>query len=215
VANFADSKKIEEAARGISLRQIANPIGDPLPLKKDPIQDRFKNHLHLVTLEAKFALRKMSLIYDLKTLEHFGSIGLWNACTRFIGDEATFPLYARLRIRGQIWDEIRGEAALPRRMLKAKNKPRFNDLDEVLLASHRSSPDDVVYFREVLQQVDSVPLRDRERQVLEAIALGDRLLDIALAWGTTEPRVSQIKTRVITKIKRALGTVLCSVGLVS
>jgi len=248
VANFADPKKIEEAARlrsqGVSLRQISKltglhretivthtgrgvvsrseamtiyharrkglvinageftvkPIGAPVPIKKDPTQERFQNHLHLVTLEAKFALRKMSLLYDLKTLEHFGSIGLWNACTRFTGDDATFPFYARVRIRGQIWDEIRGEAALPRRMLKAENKPRFNDVDEVILASHLPPPDDVAHFREVLRQVDSVPLRDRERQVLEALALGDQLRNVALAWGTTEPRVSQIKARVITKM---------------
>lgn len=261
VANFANPKKIEEAARlrsqGLSLRQIASitglhretiithtgrisrsdsmriyharrkglvldsveftvkpitrpsrfiPIGAPtpvapLPIKsRNPAQDRFQAYLHLVTLEAKFALRKMALIYDLKTLEHFGTIGLWNACTRFTGDEAAFPFYARIRIRGQIWDEIRNEAPLSRRMLKAENKPWFYDIDETVVDSNLPSPEDIAHFRDILAQVDSIHLSERERQVLEAVANGDRQRDVALAWGTTQPVVSQTKTRLFTKM---------------
>jgi RNA polymerase sigma factor FliA len=257
VANFADPKKIEEAARlrsqGVSLRQVSKltglhretivthtgrgvvsrseamtiyharrkgmvveprefniipiarpqrfiPIGAPLPIKRDPTKERFQNHLPLVTMEAKFAIRKMASLYDLKTLEHFGSIGLWNACTRFTGDETTFPSYARLRIRGQIWDEIRNESALPRRMLKAENKPRFDDIGETHLASNLPSPDDLAHFHNILAQVDSVHLTERERQVVEALAHGDRLRDVALAWGVSESRASQTKAVTIQKM---------------
>lgn len=178
------------------------PIGSPPPTNpRDPSGQRFQKHLHLVTPEARYVLRKVAPIYDLKTLKHFGSIGLWDACRRFTGNEVAFQYYARVRIRGQIWDEIRGESTIHRKMLRDGIKPHFDDIDEVVISSHLPPPDDLAHLREVLAQVDSVHLCDRERQVLEALANGDYLLDLAPAFGTSKARISQIKTELITKMK--------------
>lgn len=257
--NFADPKRLEEAARlrtqGVSLRQVSKltglhretilthtgrgvvsrsesmkiyharrkgvviemadfkvnpiirpsrfvPIGAPVPIKRviDPVEARFKQYQPLVAAEANRAIRKMSSLYDLKTLEHFGSIGLWDACRRFMGDEATFPFYARLRIRGQIWDEIRTESYLPRRMLKSENKPRFDDIDEVIVQSNLPLQDDVVHLRDIIQQVDAIPFSDRERQVIEACANGEPLGDLSLSWGVSTPRASQHRFKAIQKM---------------
>ena len=67
------------------------PFGAPAPIIRDPVRDRFEQFQPIVLSEASRALRKMSSLYDLKTLTHFGLIGLWDACKRFTGDEATFP----------------------------------------------------------------------------------------------------------------------------
>jgi RNA polymerase sigma factor (sigma-70 family) len=181
---------------------IGTPIpGVPTPIKlRDPITERFQNNRYLVSIEARYALKKMSLIYDLKTLEHFGTIGLWNACSRFTGDEETFPFYARVRIRGQIWDEIRNESPLPRRMQKAENKPKFDSIEESIIASKIPLPDDVIHLRDILKQVNSIHFSERERQVVEAIANGDPLVDLAISWGVSEPLVSQTKAKAIRKM---------------
>lgn len=195
MANFADPKKIEEAARlrsqGVSLRQLSR------------ITILFEAHLHLVALEASFALKKVAPYYDIETLKHFGTIGLWDACIRFNRDLNIFPLYARRRIRGQIWDEVRRESNIPRRRLKDEDKPKFDNLDDIPLPSHLPPPDEIAHLREVLREVllKVKSLRGQERQVLEALANGDHLKDLAPVWGTAAPRVSQIKTKALKKMK--------------
>lgn len=176
------------------------PFGAPAPIIRDPVRDRFEQFQPIVLSEASRALRKMSSLYDLKTLTHFGLIGLWDACKRFTGDEATFPYYARLRIRGQIWDEIRGESHLPRRLLKSDDKPRLTDIDDVVLQSPLPMPDDVIHLRDIIRQVESCPFSERERQVIETLAAGDPLGELALSWGTSVTRASQVRTRAVTKM---------------
>jgi RNA polymerase sigma factor (sigma-70 family) len=176
------------------------PIGAPAPIIRDPVRDRFEQFQPLVFSEASHAIRKMSPLYDLKTLVHFGLIGLWDACKRFTGDEATFPYYARVRIRGQIWDEIRGESHLPRRLLKSDDKPRLTDIDDVVLASPLPMPDDIIHLRDIIRQVESCPFSERERQVIETLAAGDPLGELALSWGTSVTRASQVRTRAVTKM---------------
>lgn len=192
-------KAIVHPARFIPIG--ASVIRVPEPIKtRDPLQERFQAHLHLVNLEARILIRKMAYIYDLKTLEHFGAIGLWDACTRFTGDEADFSKYARFRIRGQILDEVRVESKLPRRLMKAEDKPRFEDIEYTVIQSNEPPQDDVLHFRNILQQVDALHLSDRERQVVETIAYGGSFTDLASEWGVSEPLVSQTKTRAILKM---------------
>jgi len=180
-------------------------IGAPEPIKpRDPLQERFQANLHLVNLEARILIRKLCHSYDLKTLEHFGTIGLWDACTRFTGEEASFPGYARLRIRGQVWDEIRVESKIPRRLMKADDKPRFEDIEYTVIQSNSPTQDKTLHFRNILQQVDSIPFSDRERQVIEALASGDKFADLATSWGVSEPLVSQTKARALLKMTRLI-----------
>jgi DNA-directed RNA polymerase specialized sigma subunit len=118
----------------------------------------------------------------------------------FTGDEPSFQFYARVRIRGQIWDEIRVESPLPRRMINSTRKPTFNDIDSVVLESHNPTPEHLLHLKNILLQVDSIPFTDRERLVIEALASGQSLGDLALAWGVSQPFVSQIKSKALLKI---------------
>ena len=188
-------------------RRKGNPVdAGPFHLRptsinpKNKVQELFQANLPLVTSEASRAFRKISPLYDLKTLEHFGSIGLWDACRRFTGDEPSFQFYARVRIRGQIWDEIRVESDITRRMLKSDAKPTLINVDSVVLESPKPNPEHLTHLRDILQQVDSTPFTDRERQIIDALASGQSLSDLALAWGVSLPLVSQIKTRALLKI---------------
>lgn len=218
MANF--SKPASLRSQGFSLRQVSKltslhretqlpharhkgnsgKAGRLCLRPKAKIQELFQDNLPLVTFEAARALKKVHHVYDLKTLIHFGSIGLWDACRRFTGDEPSFQSYARVRVRGQIWDEIRTESHIPRRMIRPDKKPTFNNIDSVVLESHNPTPEHLLHLKNILLQVDSIPFTDRERQVIDALASGQSLGDLALAWGTSQPFVSQIKTRALLKI---------------
>jgi hypothetical protein len=82
-----DGFKVKEIVRPTKFVPIDTPVVPLIRRGFDLNETRFKKHMYLVQIAARLVLRK-TIRYDLKTLEHFGTIGLWDACKRFKGDEA-------------------------------------------------------------------------------------------------------------------------------
>jgi RNA polymerase sigma factor (sigma-70 family) len=116
------------------------------------------------------------------------------------GDDDGFKNYAIVRIRGQIWDEIRQESGIPRRLLNSESKPEFEPLPLGIIKD-QPEVDEVAHFRAILSKINSLPLREREHQVIETYAYGGRLEDLADTWGTSASRVTQTRTRLLEKMK--------------
>ena len=151
-----------------------------------------------------------------------GMSGLWDAIRRH-GDTAgeTFEWYVRVRVRGAILDELRAQDWLPRRARAAAASasaesgeyvppPAVVRLDDVseweqsrCLSDLTSSETAVAakFTHETLAKaVQQLP--ERERHIVsEHYFKGVKFKDLGAELGVSEPRISQLHSRAIQRLK--------------
>jgi RNA polymerase sigma factor for flagellar operon FliA len=156
-----------------------------------------------------------------------GMSGLWDAVRKH-GHEQTenFDWYVRVRIRGAILDELRAQDWLPRRARAAAaeaaeasgKRPctpvvlRFDDVSETeqarcLTAGDSTNTEMAVEARLVkatlTRAMDQLPERER-RIVSMHYFRGVKFKDLGEMLGVSEPRISQLHSRAMTRLKGIL-----------
>lgn len=146
-----------------------------------------------------------------------GMLGLWDAIRRRPDTIDThFEQYIRIRVRGAILDELRSEDWLPRRLRDRIDREegttasvsmvRFDDVSEweqnkALKSTHQE--EQVELSREVqilISVLERLPAR--ERMIMEAHYIkGVKFTDLAKELGVSEPRISQLHSRAVARVK--------------
>jgi RNA polymerase sigma factor for flagellar operon FliA len=150
-----------------------------------------------------------------------GLFGLLDSLRRNGGDDGDrFEWYARMRIRGAMVDELRAQDWLSRR---ARDSIRARGDDEpvakaVLVSLNDVSSLDEAYFvageerdpgdaidakmdgRAVLRAIDELPERERRIVVMHYFE-GIKFKDIGVFLGVSEPRVSQLHSRALGRLR--------------
>jgi RNA polymerase sigma factor for flagellar operon FliA len=148
-----------------------------------------------------------------------GMGGLWDAIRRQ-GDKRgeSFEWYVRVRIRGAILDELRAQDWLPRRARASmeesgKGAPpsvvRFDEISDweqsrclaVVDESNSEAAVHAKFAREALAQaIEQLP--ERERHIVAAhYFLGVKFKDLGAELGVSEPRISQLHSRAMQRLK--------------
>jgi len=155
-----------------------------------------------------------------------GMSGLWDAIRRHPdGPGESFEWYVRVRIRGAILDELRAQDWLPRRARAAAEAAsgtdayvpppavvRFDDVSEWeqnrCLADASSSEAAVAakFAQETLAKaVEQLP--ERERHIVsQHYFRGVKFKDLGAELGVSEPRISQLHSRAIQRLKAIIKT---------
>lgn len=155
-----------------------------------------------------------------------GMSGLWDAIRRHPdGPTESFEWYVRVRIRGAILDELRAQDWLPRRARAAAEAAsgtdayvpppavvRFDDVSEWeqnrCLADASSSEAAVAakFAQETLAKaVEQLP--ERERHIVsQHYFRGVKFKDLGVELGVSEPRISQLHSRAIQRLKTIIKT---------
>lgn len=153
-----------------------------------------------------------------------GLFGLVDSLRRNGGDQGEgFQLYARMRIRGAIFDELRSQDWLSRRArdrVSAQNDESgaatatMVSLEEVIatedaahFATDEDDPLEVAENRSqqrvLAEAVEQLP--ERERQIVGRHYFdGVKLKDIGAELGVSEPRVSQLHARALGRLRALL-----------
>ncbi len=140
-----------------------------------------------------------------------GAFGLVDSLRRNGGDGGVaFEWYARTRIRGAIFDELRSQDWLSRRARAAGSVfVSFEDVagdDEACLAG-ADDPSEAFESRSLCRALARAlqQLSERERTVVARHYLeGSRLKDIGAELGVSEPRISQILARALERLREIL-----------
>jgi RNA polymerase sigma factor for flagellar operon FliA len=155
-----------------------------------------------------------------------GMSGLWDAIRRHPdGPTESFEWYVRVRIRGAILDELRAQDWLPRRARAAAEAQsgtdayvpppavvRFDDVSEWeqnrCLADASSSEAAVAakFAQETLAKaVEQLP--ERERHIVsQHYFRGVKFKDLGAELGVSEPRISQLHSRAIQRLKGIINS---------
>jgi RNA polymerase sigma factor FliA len=155
-----------------------------------------------------------------------GMSGLWDAIRRHPdGGDESFEWYVRVRIRGAILDELRAQDWLPRRARAAAEANAGTDayvpppsvvrIDDVseweqnrCLADASSSESAVAakFTQETLvKAVDLLP--ERERHIVASHYFrGVKFKDLGAELGVSEPRISQLHSRAIARLKELMAS---------
>jgi RNA polymerase sigma factor for flagellar operon FliA len=157
-----------------------------------------------------------------------GMSGLWDAIRKHAHEQSVnFDWYVRVRIRGAILDELRAQDWLPRRARAAAAEAaqaagttlssapmvlRLDEVSEVDQARCMAAPDTV--NAETLAETRSVndklsravdQLPERERHIVSMHYFrGVRFKDLGQLLGVSEPRVSQLHSRAMNRLKDIL-----------
>jgi len=144
-----------------------------------------------------------------------GMLGLWDAIRRHGNEDERFEWYVRVRIRGAILDELRAADWLPRRARLAaeaagKAPPtlvRLDDLsenDQERAFGHHDGIESEVEARcqgkKVARAVAELPEREREI-VVKRYFEGACLSELGAALGVTGPRISQLHSRAMRRLR--------------
>jgi RNA polymerase sigma factor for flagellar operon FliA len=153
-----------------------------------------------------------------------GMSGLWDAIRRQGGNrEGSFGWYVRVRVRGAILDELRAQDWLPRRARAAAAADgnaksaipfvvRLDDIGEwdqnraLATAESASSENEVCAKLESERLARAVKeLPDRERHIVSMhYYRGVRFKDLGAELGVSEPRVSQLHSRAMRRLRTLL-----------
>lgn len=184
---------------------------------KKKIVVTYSNLVHYVIHNSKFINYD---VFEDKDYFQFGIEGLSEAIDRFDPDYGTkFETYALQRIRGKILDEIR--------KVQSKNRPfSKSDVSAVNLSLNRSvSDEDGFMLYEVLPDENEEPDETAENneakellvKALQELEERDRLIitlyyyehlnykEIAKLLGITVSRVSQVHSKILSKLKLKLA----------
>jgi RNA polymerase sigma factor for flagellar operon FliA len=157
-----------------------------------------------------------------------GMCGLWDAIRKHgEGRSERFEWYVRVRIRGAILDELRAQDWLPRRVRAAATRAaehdpsaertapaviRFDEVSELeqaqCLASYDTDGgDEGIEHREsaraLVRAMERLP--DRERDIIALYYFkGVKFKELGRLFGVSEPRISQLHSRAMTRLKGIL-----------
>jgi RNA polymerase sigma factor (sigma-70 family) len=170
----------------------------------DVLNERFNKYIHLAVSIAR-GLSRSGIPVPTTDLIQWGKTGLWDACRRFSGPENEFPHYAKVRIRGQIIDEIRTEFGFVRR---ASIQPEFRTLLDNDAVDNTGMTEDSLttreLFRRVLKKMGS--LTKREGYILLKYYFEEcTQKEIAAKLKISEPRVCQLKTMAVAQLFEMTG----------
>jgi RNA polymerase sigma factor for flagellar operon FliA len=145
-----------------------------------------------------------------------GMSGLWDAIRRQSAqDDERFEWYVRVRIRGAILDELRAQDWLPRRArataeAEGNAAPAVVRLDDVCELEHAwalasgdatdNAVDAKLQSESLLRAVRQLP--ERERHIVASYYFdGIRFKDLSAELGVSEPRISQIHSRAMQRLR--------------
>jgi RNA polymerase sigma factor for flagellar operon FliA len=156
-----------------------------------------------------------------------GMSGLWDAIRRHGRERSDgFEWYVRVRVRGAILDELRAQDWLPRRARAAAAEAdpasgrmlapavvRFDDVSEweqsrCLSTNESASSEmslDAKFVRENLTRaVQQLP--ERERHIVASHYFqGIKFKDLGVELGVSEPRISQLHSRAMQRLKAIIS----------
>lgn len=140
-----------------------------------------------------------------------GMLGLWEGL-RKEGEHQNFEAYLNFRIRGRILDELRAQDWIPRRLRDKlesdESQPMavvctFDMTIEEYQRTIKVPERDEDQAREIqllLNSLDRLP--PRERDIIKAHYVdGISFKDIADKYGVTQPRISQIHSKALERLK--------------
>jgi RNA polymerase sigma factor for flagellar operon FliA len=186
------------------------------PVGHVPTTAEIQTYLPLVRSVVSGVLRRLPPTVRRDDLMAAGTFGLLDALRKHGGEVgSTFEWYARTRIRGAIFDELRAQDWLPRRerskvTASAKSEDgalcmaivRFNDLpdDGAARLTDRNSPSPLDLAQQSAERAavrDAIAsLPERERLIVTLHDLHNvQLKVIAAKLGVSEPRISQLRGR--------------------
>jgi RNA polymerase sigma factor FliA len=194
------------------------------PLPPAQLRRIIATYFPLVQRLVKQLLRRLPANVQEDDLISAGVSGLVDSLRRNGGDHGvTFPCYARTRIRGAIFDELRAQDWLSRRArdrLTAASEAGsatvvLVSLDEVTgneathhLAVAEDDPLEAAEShwqqRALARAIEQLPERER-RIVGRHYFDGVKLKDISTELGVSEPRISQLHTRALGRLRGLLG----------
>lgn len=145
-----------------------------------------------------------------------GMSGLWDAIRRQSAqDDERFEWYVRVRIRGAILDELRAQDWLPRRARATAEAEgnaapavvRFDDVSDLENAwaltscgATDNAIDAKLQTESLLRAVRQLP--ERERHIVASYYFdGIRFKDLSVELGVSEPRISQIHSRAMQRLR--------------
>lgn len=155
-----------------------------------------------------------------------GMAGLWDAVRRHGGHaDDSFEWYARVRIRGAILDELRSQDWLPRRARAALTRAgassdtppvplvvRLDDMSEweqaqTLATCAAAGTEECAMFNlsrdALLRAIDGLPERERHIVAMHYFQ-GVKFKDLGGELGVSEPRISQLHSRAMQRLKAML-----------
>jgi RNA polymerase sigma factor for flagellar operon FliA len=182
------------------------------------LQQGVNAHLPLVLRVVRQLARRLPANVQRDDLIAAGICGLVDSLRRNGGDGgAAFAWYARTRIRGAIFDELRAQDWLSRRARAAEpgqEKASFVSLEDVagdgevrLGLAGSVDPSEMIEARSQQRALARALTRlpERERTIVSRYYLeGVKLKDIGAELGVSEPRVSQLLTRALTRLRDLL-----------
>ena len=174
------------------------------PVSRD-LNKRFQNYSYLATQIAR-GLKGSGVPFQIIELTQWGKIGLWDACNRFNGPEGEFEFYAKVRIRGQIIDEIRKETGYVRRA-GPDSQPEYRVVADNDMVD-RTLNEDQLTARQLLMKVliKMSKLTKREEYILVKYYFeGLNHKELAAQLNVSEPRICQIKTKAVGTLLRMTG----------
>lgn len=216
------------------LVSIRPPTLAPMPLCRDKaeslsrreVDHLLQRHTPMVKKIVGGILRRVPGHILVDDLVAAGLSGLWDAIRR-CGDlpEEHFQRYAGVRIRGAVYDELRAQDWLPRRMRAAvtqrsqgEDRPKvgvvfFDDLGEGD-QSHMGDAEPALNGEEFLaakafgerlvEALERLPARER-RIILGHHLQGLKLRDLGAELKVTDARVSQLHGRAMRRLKAMMA----------
>jgi RNA polymerase sigma factor FliA len=200
----------------------------PRPADSPEIQALFLKYQQLVRQIAGGFQRKLPRNVLRDDLIAAGMSGLWDAVRRQ-GNEnnGNFDWYVRVRIRGAILDELRAQDWLPRRARAAATEAaqgnpnqtgyapvvlRFDEVSESeqarCLIRDDANAEEIAEANDVRKQLEEAmnQLPDRERRIVSLHYFrGMKFKDLGEMLGVSEPRISQLHSRAMGRLKVLLA----------
>lgn len=183
----------------------------------------FREYLPLVHQVVGWVQRRLPKTVDRNDLLAAGMIGLWQAiCKTAALESEKFECYARTRIRGAVFDELRTQDWLTRRIRENALTGRtsipsitlYGDEDTLDLIEYQFRQTEETFTTKLLYQkelrlllkVELAKLPVRQQYVLTCLFFkGMQTKELAITMGITEPRVSQIASKGLARLKASSG----------
>jgi RNA polymerase sigma factor (sigma-70 family) len=167
----------------------------------------FHDHRSLSLRLAKAFFRKVGVFgVQYEELRSAADEGLFDAARRFDGPEAEFTIYAKVRVRGSIYDCLRlldRVSRVTRKRLGSRASAEV-DVDDI---PTDGDPEQLfgeleafARWRALLESGSGV-LSKREREVLALLLEERSQISIAVQLGTTESYVSQLRREIIRRVQ--------------
>jgi RNA polymerase sigma factor (sigma-70 family) len=167
----------------------------------------FDDHQYIVATLVRYLIPKCNGLASYAELYQWGLIGLWDGCCRWSGPEDEFKFYAKSRVKGQIFDELRVVGPFPRGMYR-RDHSWLTNIDDVPIAAEDTAPDELVHTRrqlsKLLKHLRRLTLNER-RVFVQHFFLDETLTVVAKSMQLSLPRVAQLRSAAVTRLARKSG----------